>query len=72
MLPVSLVNQDAEPGSVAWRTALYRVAVDSGIFLGPIVGGFLLGRSLLGSLGVFIAAMLSALGIGLLLWRRPQ
>jgi MFS family permease len=71
MLPVSLVNQDAEPGSVAWRTALYRVAVDAGIFLGPVVSGFLLGHSLLGTVGVAITAMLSALGIALLLWRRP-
>jgi len=70
MLPVSLVNQEAEPGSVAWRTALYRVAVDFGIFLGPVLSGFLLGRSLLGAVGVGVAAMLSALGIALLLWRR--
>jgi predicted MFS family arabinose efflux permease len=70
MLPVSLVNQEADPGSVAWRTALYRVAVDFGIFLGPVLSGFLLGRSLLGAVGVGVAAMLSALGIALLLWRR--
>ncbi len=67
MLPVSLVNQDAEAGSVAWRTALYRVAVDAGIFLGPVFSGFLLGHSLLGAVGTFVAATLAALGIALLL-----
>ena len=67
MLPVSLVNRDAEAGSVAWRTALYRVAVDAGIFLGPVFSGFLLGHSLLGAVGAFVSAILAALGIGLLL-----
>jgi hypothetical protein len=66
MLPVSLVNQDAELGSVAWRTALYRLAVDAGIFLGPVFSGFLLGRSLLGAVGALIAASLALLGIALL------
>ena len=70
MLPVSLVNQDAEPGSVAWRTALYRVAVDAGIFLGPVFSGFLLGHSLLGMVGAFITAILALLGIALLLHSR--
>ena len=72
MLPVSLVNQDAEPGSVAWRTAQYRVAVDAGIFLGPVLSGFLLGHSLLGAVGGGVAAMLSVLGVALLLWRKPS
>jgi MFS family permease len=72
MLPVSLVNQDAEPSSVAWRTALYRVAVDAGIFLGPVLSGFLLGHSLLGAVGVFVAASLAILGMALLLFPRPR
>ncbi len=71
MLPVSLVNQDAEAGSVAWRTALYRVAVDAGIFLGPLLSGLLIGYSLLGAVGVLVAATLATLGIALLL-RRSQ
>jgi MFS family permease len=72
MLPVSLVNQDAEPGSVAWRTALYRVAVDAGIFLGPVVSGFLLGHSLFGTVGVFITTALALLGMALLVHARPR
>lgn len=62
------VNADA--GSVAWRTALYRMAVDVGIFLGPLFSGFLLGHSLLGAVGVVVAATLAALGLGLLLHYR--
>jgi MFS family permease len=72
MLPVSLVNQDAEAGSVAWRTALYRVAVDAGIFLGPVFSGFLLGHSLFGTAGAFITATLALLGIALLLHSRSR
>lgn len=72
MLPVSLVSQEAEPGRVAWRTAQYRVAVDAGIFLGPVLSGFLLGHSLLGAVGVGVTVMLSVLGIALLLWRKPS
>lgn len=72
MLPVSLVNQDAAAGSVAWRTALYRVAVDAGIFLGPVFSGFLLGHALLGAVGIFVAALLAILGIAMLLRYRNR
>ena len=32
------------PAQVAWRTALYRVAVDGGMCLGPLVSGILTAR----------------------------
>jgi MFS family permease len=67
MLPVSLLNQGAEPGSIAWRTALYRLAVDAGIFLGPLLGGFLLSRSLLGIGSAVVVALLTILGLRFLL-----
>jgi hypothetical protein len=41
MLPVGLLRA-ATPGShVAWRTALFRVFVDGGMFLGPFASGLL-------------------------------
>lgn len=66
MLPVSLVNAEAEPGSVAWRTALYRAAVDAGIFVGPVLGGVLLSYSLLGPFCAAIALALTSFGLALL------
>lgn len=66
MLPVSLVNAEAEPDSVAWRTALYRAAVDAGIFVGPVLGGVLLSYSLLGPLCAAVALALASLGVMLL------
>jgi MFS family permease len=66
MLPVSLVNAEAEPGSVAWRTALYRAAVDAGIFVGPVLGGVLLSYSLLGPFCAAVALALASLGVVLL------
>ena len=67
MLPVSLVNRDAPAGSVAWRTATYRVAVDAGIFLGPVVSGFLLGRDLLWT--IVLVTIVLLVGIGGVLFR---
>lgn len=69
MLPVSLLNAGAAPGGVAWRTALYRTAVDAGIFVGPLLGGTLLSFSLLGPFCVAIALVLAGLGVALLRMR---
>src|SRR3989449_1385832 len=41
MLPLSLLRGETEPERIAWRTGLYRVCVDGGIFLGPFVSGIL-------------------------------
>jgi MFS family permease len=40
-LPLGLLRRDTAPGQLAWRTALYRVGVDGGIFLGPLLSGLL-------------------------------
>lgn len=69
MLPVALINHDAPPSRVAWRTAVYRTGVDAGVFLGPVVSGLLLDRSLLAVLGASIATVLVALGIAFLRMR---
>lgn len=43
-LPLSVLRRETPPDQVGWRTALYRVGVDGGIFLGPFVSGLLIGR----------------------------
>lgn len=46
MLPLSLVRRETPPARIAWRTALYRVGVDAGIFVGPFLGGLFANRHL--------------------------
>ena len=36
-----VLRRDTEPERIAWRTGLYRVCVDGGIFLGPFLSGVL-------------------------------
>jgi MFS family permease len=66
MLPVSLVNQGAAPESIAWRTARYRLAVDAGIFLGPVLGGVRLANGMLEGAALLLAFVLLVLGLALL------
>lgn len=46
MIPLSVLRHETPPALVAWRTALYRVGVDGGIFVGPFLGGLFAGRHL--------------------------
>ncbi len=41
MLPLSLLRRETAAAQIAWRTGLYRVCVDGGIFLGPFLAGLL-------------------------------
>jgi predicted MFS family arabinose efflux permease len=41
MLPLAILRRDTPPELIAWRTALYRVGVDGGLFLGPFLSGVL-------------------------------
>jgi hypothetical protein len=41
MLPVGILRSVTPSAQVAWRTALYRMSVDSGLFLGPFASGLL-------------------------------
>jgi len=41
MLPVGLLRAATPASQVAWRTALFRVFVDGGMFLGPFASGLL-------------------------------
>lgn len=40
MLPLSILRAETPPSQVAWRTALFRVCVDAGIFMGPLLSGY--------------------------------
>jgi MFS family permease len=66
MLPVALLNRDGAAHRVAWRTALYRVGVDAGIFLGPVVSGLLAERAVLWLVGVLTSAALVVASVALL------
>jgi MFS family permease len=56
MLPLGVLRRGTEPKDVAWRTAVYRVCVDGGMFLGPFASGFLAHQ--VGLLPATVAAVL--------------
>jgi MFS family permease len=66
MLPVALLNRGGSARSVAWRTALYRVGVDAGVFLGPVASGWLADRGALWAITAATSAGLVAVAIALL------
>lgn len=53
MLPLGVIREHTPVTRLAWRTGLYRVGVDSAIFLGPLVAGVLEG----GGQRVFLAVI---------------
>jgi MFS family permease len=65
MLPVGLLRTATPASLVAWRTALFRVVVDGGMFLGPFASG-LLGAPHARVLPATLSAILLAVGIALL------
>lgn len=68
-LPLTILRMVTPPGQITWRTALYRVAVDGGMCLGPVISGVLAaGHG--GALPSVMMAVLSATGIALLIRRR--
>jgi MFS family permease len=44
-LPLGVLRGETPAEHVGWRTAVYRVGVDGGMFLGPFVSGFLTARA---------------------------
>ena len=68
-LPLGILRMVTPPAQVAWRTALYRVAVDGGMCLGPVVSGILTARHTGILPGVLVVA-LAATGVALLTRRR--
>ena len=61
MLPLAVLRNETPPAQMAWRTALYRVGVDGGLFAGPFIAGFL-GRHV-SVLPIALAAMLVTLAL---------
>ena len=68
-LPLGILRAVTPPAQVAWRTGLYRVAVDGGMFLGPLLAG-LLSAHHAGALPTVLITMLAATGTALLARRR--
>ena len=64
-IPLSVLRRQTPRELVAWRTALYRVGVDAGMFLGPFVSG-LAGADQLGAVSVVLGAVLAGVGTVLL------
>ena len=65
MLPLSVLRRETAPEYVAWRTGLYRVCVDGGMFLGPFLSG-ILGMHLAGLLPAVWTVALVLTGVLLL------
>ena len=64
-LPLGVLRSVTPRGQVAWRTALYRVAVDGGVCLGPLLSGVLATRHG-GVLPGVLIALLATTGVALL------
>lgn len=72
MLPVGLLGRPASPRSAAWRTALYRVCIDIGVFFGPLISGVLAKRGHLWMMGAFCALGLLGLSVALFQYARRE
>jgi MFS family permease len=55
MLPLGIIREHAGLPGLAWRTGLYRVGMDSAVFLGPVLSG-LLGERLAGYFVALVGA----------------
>jgi hypothetical protein len=64
MIPLSVLRRETPPALVAWRTSLYRVGVDGGLFIGPFLGGVLGGRHLAGAALVLLVISLWLAWVG--------
>ena len=65
MLPLSVLRRETAAEQVSWRTGLYRVCVDGGLFLGPFLSG-ILGMHLAGFLPALWTAALALTSLLLL------
>src|SRR5262245_20092514 len=62
MLPLSVLRQVTAPEHVAMRTAVYRIGVDGGLFLGPLLSGLVWTVSP-ALMPAFLAALLLTAGV---------
>ena len=65
VLPLSVLRRETSADQVAWRTGVYRVGVDGGLFLGPFLSG-ILGDRWAPLLPGLAACVLVAIGVELL------
>lgn len=65
MLPLSILRGETPTSQVAWRTALFRLFVDGGIFLGPLLSGYFAHRGLW-ILAGGCSAVLAVVGVALI------
>ena len=65
MLPLGILRAATPAAQVAWRTALYRVSVDGGMFAGPFVAGLLSARYA-GVVPAVMTVVMAAVGLALL------
>jgi hypothetical protein len=65
MLPLGILRSVTPAGQIAWRTALYRVSVDGGMFLGPVLSGLLTAQHA-GVLPGVLLVVLAIVGLALL------
>lgn len=70
MLPLGVLRSETPPEHIAWRTGLYRVCVDGGIFLGPFLAGLLGARHAPVLAGAWSAALALTSALFLLRERR--
>lgn len=69
-LPLGVLRGETPVEHVGWRTAVYRVGVDGGMFLGPFLSGFLTARAPGLLPGVLVVGLL-VIGVVLLRRRGP-
>jgi MFS family permease len=71
MLPLGVIREHTPVERFAWRTGLYRLAVDSAIFAGPLLSG-LLGERRAGALVAAMGAGAVVVGLFLLRGQWPR
>ena len=70
MLPLGVIREHTSVGRLAWRTGLYRVGVDSAIFMGPLAAG-IVGAG--GETAFLVVVGGAALALGArLMWRQVR
>ena len=65
MLPLGVIRSVTSAERIGWLTALYRVSVDAGMFVGPFLSG-ILGLSRAAILPLLYAAVMIVIALGLL------
>jgi MFS family permease len=68
MLPLSILRAETPSSQIAWRAALFRVFVDVGIFVGPLLSAYFTQATLWIPAGI-CSSILAMLGVSLIMRR---